>query len=320
MKKVFIKENIRMGLIVGRIPEDVEMFLNMPQMLYVLRMDADGIAVGIEEHELVGYPRFKDLLNKILDKKDRPIKAGDIREWGFGELVEEMSYQYDMGSSSPLAKMGDEDEVPLGVKYDLNLNTLKSRVLTKRIMMTLEKAGVERVADYSIRKEHIDRAQNDVRNALKEYVERVDDAWRLLQGYIKGIDSRCSNYETSENIRRERNTNNLSEYCSISYTYYVFEKPFMKLVFRLGNRFRVDPILTVYDIPSWEFDFMNGGLSARRNNKLLSDRKTFGDWMEEVFKEPENASNQRKQITGQIEKTFGISHNFPIFHVIHFRY
>lgn len=296
-----------MGLIVGRIPEDVKMFLDMPQMLYVLRMNADGTAVGIEEHELVVYPRFKDLINKILNKKARPIKAGDLRDWGFGELVEKMDYQYDMGSSSPLAKMGDEDEVLLAVQYNLNLNTLKSRVLAKRIEMTHEKLDKERVADYSFRKEHIDRAQTEARKALKEYEESTAEAWRLLRTYIKGIEGCDSNSARNVNIRREKNMDNLAEYCSTFYTFYVFDKPFMKLIFRLGNRFRVDPILTVYDIPSWEFDFMNGGLSVRRNNQLLSDMKSFGEWMQDVFKEPENAPNLRKQIKEQIEKTLSIS-------------
>ena len=296
-----------MGLVVERIPEDVEMFLNMPHMLYVLRMNADGAAVGIEEHELVGYPNFKDLLNKILGKKERPIKAGDLRDWGFGELVEEMDYKFDMGSSSPLAEMGDEDEVPLAVKYDLNLNTLKSRVLAKRIVMTLEKVGEEKVTDYSLRKEHIDRAQIDAQKALKEYAESVDNAWRMLQNYIKSTERCDCSPAKTVNIRRERSLNNLADYCSTSYTYYVFEKPFMKLVYRLGNHFRVDPILTVYDIPCWEFDFMNGGLSARHNNQLLSDRKTFGDWMQDVFKEPENATGHRNQIKEQIEKILGIN-------------
>lgn len=52
---------------------------------------------------------------------------------------------------------------------------------------------------------------------------------------------------------------------------------------------------------------MNGGLSARRNNQLLNDRKSFVDWMQDVFKEPENASNHRKLIKEQIANTLGVS-------------
>ena len=260
--------------------------------------------VEVEEHKIVPYPDF-DRLFQQLRHAERPIKAGDIRSWGFGKLMDETLYQYDKGSNSTLKKMADDEEVPLAVLYDLNVNTLKSRVLAKRIEMTLEKAGEERVADYSLRKEHIDRAKTEARKALKEYAECSAEAWRMLQNYIKSIEGCDYSPANTVNIRRERSMNNLADYCSTSYTYYVFEKPFMKLVYRLGNYFRVDSILTVYDIPCWEFDFMNGGLSVRQNNKLLSDRKSFGDWMQDVFKEPENATDHRNQIKEQIGKILG---------------
>ena len=295
-----------MALIIGRLPDDLELFLNMPDKLYLLRMNTDGTDVEVEGHKIAPYPDF-DRLFQQLRHAERPIKAGDIRSWGFRRLMDEILYQYDMGSNSTLKKMADDDEVPLAVQYDLNVNTLKSRVLAKRIEMTLEKAGEDRVADYSLRKEHIDRAQTEARKALKEYAESTDEAWQLLQNCIKGIEGNGHNPVKNENIRRERSLDNLAECCSTFYTYYVFEKPFMKLVYRLGNRYRVDPILTVYDIPCWEFDFMNGGLSARRNNQLLSDRKSFADWMQDVFKEPENATDHRNLIKEQIEKTLGIS-------------
>ena len=277
-------------MIVRRLPEDLEMFLNMPDTLYLLRMNTDGTDVEVEKHKIEPYPEF-DRLYQQLRQAERAVKAGDIRSWGFGILVDEISYQYDMGSSSMLEKMGDNDEVPLAVQYDINVNTLQSRVLAKRIEITLGKAGEDRVADYSLRKEHIDRTQTEARKALKEYAESTAEAWLLLQNYIKGVEDHDLSHVKNVNIRRERSLDNLAECCSTFYTYYVFEKPFMKLVYRLGNRFRIDPILTVYDIPCWEFDFMNGGLSVRRNNKMLSDRKSFGEWMQDVFKEPENVSD-----------------------------
>ena len=293
-------------MIVRRLPEDLEMFLNMPDTLYLLRMNTDGTDVEVEKHKIEPYPEF-DRLYQQLRQAERAVKAGDIRSWGFGILVDEISYQYDMGSSSMLEKMGDNDEVPLAVQYDINVNTLQSRVLAKRIEITLGKAGEDRVADYSLRKEHIDRTQTEARKALKEYAESTAEAWLLLQNYIKGVEDHDLSHVKNVNIRRERSLDNLAECCSTFYTYYVFEKPFMKLVYRLGNRFRIDPILTVYDIPCWEFDFMNGGLSVRRNNKMLSDRKSFGEWMQDVFKEPENVSDHRKQIKEQIEKALGIN-------------
>ena len=36
-------------MIIGRLPEDLEWFLNMPETLYVLRMNADGTDVAVEE-------------------------------------------------------------------------------------------------------------------------------------------------------------------------------------------------------------------------------------------------------------------------------
>ena len=159
-------------MITSRLPEDLEMFLNMPDTLYLLRMNADGTDVEVEEHIIVPYPDF-DRLFQQLRHAERPIKAGDIRSWGFGKLMDETLYQYDMGSSSTLKKMADDEEMPLAVQYDLDVNTLKSRVLAKRIEMTLEKAGEDRVADYSLRKEYIERAQTEARKGLKEYADAV---------------------------------------------------------------------------------------------------------------------------------------------------
>ena len=34
-----------MALIIGRLPEDLELFLNMPDKLYLLRMNTDGTDV-----------------------------------------------------------------------------------------------------------------------------------------------------------------------------------------------------------------------------------------------------------------------------------
>lgn len=137
-----------MALIIGRLPEDLEMFLNMPDKLYLLRMNTDGTDVEVEEHKIVPYPDF-DRLFQQLRHAERPVKAGDIRSWGFGKLMDETLYQYDMGSNSTLKKMSDDEVIPLAVQYDLDVNTLKSRVLAKRIEMTLKKAGEDRVADYS---------------------------------------------------------------------------------------------------------------------------------------------------------------------------
>ena len=288
-------------MIVSRLPEDLEMFLNVSETLYVLRMNANGTDAEIEEHKIKPYPEFDRLLKHLM-KAGRPIKAGDIRAWGFGELMEEMDYRYDMGLSSPLGKPDDDDEVTLAVQYDLKVDTLKSRVLIKRIEHTLNEVGLERVVNYSLRKEHVERILSETQKSLREYVDGVEEAWQLLEDYIKEIEGRKGSAVEYENIRRERCLHNLDEWCSTYHMFYVFGKPFMKIVYRLGNRLSIDPIMTMYDVPCWEFDFMNGGLSARRNNNLLSEKKSFGEWMHKVFKEPEDADTQRKRIKELAEK------------------
>lgn len=288
-------------MIVSRLPEDLEMFLNVSETLYVLRMNANGTDAEIEEHKKKPYPEFDRLLKHLM-KAGRPIKAGDIRAWGFGELMEEMDYRYDMGLSSPLGKPDDDDEVTLAVQYDLKVDTLKSRVLIKRIEHTLNEVGLERVVNYSLRKEHVERILSETQKSLREYVDGVEEAWQLLEDYIKEIEGRKGSAVEYENIRRERCLHNLDEWCSTYHMFYVFGKPFMKIVYRLGNRLSIDPIMTMYDVPCWEFDFMNGGLSARRNNNLLSEKKSFGEWMHKVFKEPEDADTQRKRIKELAEK------------------
>ena len=281
------------------------MFLNMPETLYMLRMNADGIGVEVEEHKMMPYPEF-DRLFQMIRNAERAIKASDLRAWGYEKLMEDIYYPYGIGAGSPLKKMEDDEEVLLAVQYDSNVNTLKSRVLAKRIEMTLEESGKERVADYSIRKDDVDRVLIMMRKTLKEYAEGVEEAWGLLQYYIKSIDGQDRNSGKSENVRRERCLDNLDEFCSTYYMFYLFEQPFMKLVYRLGNRVRIDPIMTMYDIPHWEFDFMHsGGFSARRNNKLLNEKKPFGEWMQDVYKEPKDAVVHREQIKEQIEKALG---------------
>ena len=48
-------------MIISRLPEDLEMFLNMPDKQYLLRMNADGTGVEVEEHKIVPYPDFDRL-------------------------------------------------------------------------------------------------------------------------------------------------------------------------------------------------------------------------------------------------------------------
>ena len=280
------------------------MFLNMPETLYVLRMNADGTDVSIEEHQILPYPEFSRLLQQLM-RVERPIKAGDIRSWGFEELMKEMDYQYDMGASSPLVKLGDDDEVTLAEQYDLKVDTLKSRVLTRRIRLTLDEVGQERVADYSLRREHVERGLSETQKTLREYADGVKEAWQLLQDYIKEIEGRKESADEYKNIRQERSLNNLDEWCSTYVMLYLFEKPFMKIVYRLGNRVRIDPIMSMYDVPCWEFDFMNGGLSVRRNNNLLSEKKSFNEWLKDAFKEPVDAAPMRVQLKTQIEQALG---------------
>lgn len=289
---------------VSKLPEDIEMFLNMPEVLYILRMNEDGADVEIEEHAIAPYPEFKRLLQQLM-QAERPVKASNLRVWGFEDLVEETYYADSIMSGSLLKRIEDEEEVVLAVKYDMDVNTLKMRVLAKRIELTLEKAGKQREVDYSVRNSTVDRILSEMKRALRRYSDSVEEARKMLQENLKHLYG-CGSIQNT-NIRFERNLDNLNDYCSSYYICYVFEKPFLKMVFRLGNIVRIDPILTVYDVPCWELDFMNGGLTVRRNNELQSADKSFDDWMHDVFKEPEEAVIHRKQIKEQINKVFGIN-------------
>lgn len=296
---------------------ELERFLSMPQKLYVLRMDAEGRGVETEEHELVAYPRFNELVNMLLesiktnsvvgsknDLQTLSIKASQIRAWGFGELMEEIYCPFDKSGGTTFKKLTDEDEVLLALNGVLCENTLKSRVIAKRIEATMKSVGEGRVVDFNIMKEIIDRELTNVRNTLEEYYNDVELAWGLF--FANQDDTAGRQIYSPENVRRERSLNNI-EQCSTSETFYLYEKPFLKMVYRLGNCVNIDRILTAHDLPCWEFSFMHqGGLSVHHQQDLLREEKPFEDWMKDVFREPDDAGVQRKHIIEQIEKIYGI--------------
>ncbi|MGX8689076.1 MAG: DUF2971 domain-containing protein [Bacteroidaceae bacterium] len=293
-------------MIVGRLPEDFELFLNMPETLYVLRMNADGTNVAVEEHKLKLYPGFDRLLNQLLEWKqvgktsdkmvhDRPIKARDLRVWGFGELVEDTQYSESMGVTYPLKKMDDDLCVTLAVRHDISMDTLKSRVMARRVSDTLRAMDDERIGGYSVRRDEIERIFVTARKTLSKFNQNIDEAWELLHAYGE------------ENIRREKSLDNI-DLCSPSYTLYVYEKPFLKMVYRLGNRSRTDEWFTEYDVPCWKFEyFQYGGICVYQRKTPIEKGKSFVEWMDYICKEPDDASVQRVVIIEQIKNTYGFS-------------
>lgn len=168
---------------------------------------------------------------------------------------------YDKSGGTTFKKLTDEDEVLLALNGVLCENTLKSRVIAKRIEATMKSVGEGRVVDFNIMKEIIDRELTNVRNTLEEYYNDVELAWGLF--FANQDDTAGRQIYSPENVRRERSLNNI-EQCSTSETFYLYEKPFLKMVYRLGNCVNIDRILTAHDLPCWEFSFMHqGGLSAR---------------------------------------------------------
>ena len=86
--------------------------------------------------------------------------------------------------------------VPLGLEFmEIIVFIFIIASIVQMIEMTLKKAGEDRVADYSLRKEHIDKAQTEARKALKEYAEvgSVEYNLELAKQYAEYMLSRIAN-------------------------------------------------------------------------------------------------------------------------------
>lgn len=161
--------------------------------------------------------------------------------------------------------------------------------------MVGECVGPERIAHYSTRRAELERELGQMQQSLPDYAESVKKAEQCLKS--RGL----------EDVRRESSKANL-DFCSFSDTFYVYGKPFLKLIYRLGHRVKTDPIMTVYDLPCWQMEFFHtGGLSVKQGKELLGEKKQFDEWMQQMIQEPEDALSVKEKIQDQIDKTYGIS-------------
>lgn len=214
-------------------------YVYKPTVLYVLRMNAEGTDVSIEERELAKYPE----LNGWFDEPEGYSRTIDgFKEW---ELVGQCM-------------------------------------------------GAERIVQYDTRKQVLEREQVQMRQSLRDYEECVEITRALLEN--TGL----------ENIRQERSMANL-DFCSFSDTFYVYGRPFLKLVYRLGHHVKTDSVMTVYDLPSWQIEFFHtGSLIAKKGKELLQEKKTFEEWLQQITQEPEDAGAKREEVRKWIKTVYGI--------------
>lgn len=155
--------------------------------------------------------------------------------------------------------------------------------------------GEERLVSYTLYKEMADREIFTVSDTLEEYHSCVEKTEQILSIFGK---ANVKHQESKENIAL----------CSFSDTFYVYDRPFIKLVYRLGNHFRTEAIFTEYDIPCWKLEFLHqGGISVHRRKELIDEKKAFDEWMQRILREPDDANAQRELITDQIATVFGRS-------------
>lgn len=155
--------------------------------------------------------------------------------------------------------------------------------------------GEERLVSYTLYKEMADREIFTVSDTLEEYHSCVEKTEQILSIFGK---ANVKHQESKENIAL----------CSFSDTFYVYDRPFIKLVYRLGNRFQTDAIFTEYDIPCWKLEFLHqGGLYVHKRKAFIDEKKTFDEWMQQIMREPDDANAQRELITDQIATVFGRS-------------
>jgi hypothetical protein len=152
--------------------------------------------------------------------------------------------------------------------------------------------GQERIIDFSTKTEGLEREIEQVKKSLSEYPEIVNKAWE----YLKALDY--------ENISRERSYKNI-DLCSFSDTFYVYDKPFLKLCYRLGHRFRPDSIFTEYDRPCWKIDFFHDSSIHVNKGKLTKkEEKAFDEWLQYMTQEPEDAAARRENIKEELQKLY----------------
>ena len=157
--------------------------------------------------------------------------------------------------------------------------------------------GEERLVSYTLYKEMADREIFTVSNTLEEYHSCVEKTEQKLSIYGE---ANVKHKESKENIAL----------CSFSDTFYVYDRPFIKLVYRLGNHFRTDAIFTEYDIPCWKLEFLHqGGISVHRRKELIDEEKSFEEWVEKNYTLPDKVMSN--EVSG-ITRAYTVGHNIPV--------
>ena len=142
--------------------------------------------------------------------------------------------------------------------------------------------GEERIIQYSTRRSELEWELNQVRQSLREYTESVEK----VEHFLKSTEL--------EDIRHETSKANMT-LCSFSDVYYVYGRPFLKLLYRLGHRHKTDAVMTEYDLPCWQIEFFHtGGLSVHQGKKLSDEKKSFDEWMLRTFQEPEDVTEKKR--------------------------
>lgn len=216
----------------------MEGYNNKPEMLFVLRMNAEGNDVFIEEYELSEFPKLEEWFNK-----------------------------------------------PKGI-FDYN-------AIFEEMKLVGQCLGAERIVNYDRRKFVLEQELKDMKQSLKDYTESVLKVEKALENM--GL----------KDIRHNKSMEKI-DLCSFSDTFYIYDKPFLKLEYRLGHRFRTDSFIEGYDIPCWKIQFMHqGGLSVYNRNDLLKSDKTFDEWMQVIFQLPEDVDLKREKICELIHTIYG---------------
>lgn len=144
--------------------------------------------------------------------------------------------------------------------------------------------GAERIVSYDTTKFVLEQELKDMKQSLNDYTESVLKVEKALENM--GI----------KDIRHNKSMEKI-DLCSFSDTFYIYDKPFLKLEYRLGHRFRTDSFIEGYDIPCWKIKFLHrGDLSVHKRNDLLEGQKTFDEWMQVIAQIPEDADLKKENM------------------------
>ena len=216
----------------------MEGYTNKSGMIFVLRMNAEGNDVFIEEYELSEFPKLEEWFNSK----------------GF---------------------------------FDYN-------AIFKEMELVRQCLGAERIVSYDTTKFVLEQELKDMKQSLNDYTESVLKVEKALENM--GL----------KDIRHNKSMEKI-DLCSFSDTFYIYDKPFLKLEYRLGHRFRTDSFIEGYDIPCWKIEFLHrGDLSVHKRNDLLEGQKTFDEWMQVITQIPEDADLKKKKICELIHNIYGL--------------